>query len=254
MVVHTTDGGASWQDFVFDASVPKLLAIEMLDATTGWAVGVGGSLVHTGDGGATWTKIDVPADGILEGLDVYDENLAYAVGEENVVLIYKSLSTQSVSAPPQQNTTTDGDLGDWTAAGITVIDADTAHTVEGVTPSADDLSGRLRVRWWEDRLFLAVDVTDDIVTGDDRVELALDGRNDDSGGGDDDHVFHFYADGRSDTDGVAVVKGIQTYAQGYRLELEIPASALGADFRAGRTVGLNLSLHDDDGAGEKSGR
>ncbi|HEY52656.1 MAG TPA: DNRLRE domain-containing protein, partial [Caldilineae bacterium] len=252
MVVRTTDGGVSWQDFVFDASVPKLLAIEMLDATTGWAVGVGGSLVHTSDGGATWSKIDVPADGILEGVDVYDENLVYAVGEENVVFLYKPLSTQSVSAPPQQNTTTDGDLGDWTAAGITTIDADSAHTVEGVTPGADDLSGRLRARWWEDRLFLAVDVTDDVVTGDDRVELALDGLDDDSGGGDDDHVFRFYADGRSDADGVAVVKALQTHAGGYRLELEIPASALGDDFKAGRTVGINLSLHDDDGAGMES--
>ncbi len=97
MVVRTTDGGESWQDFVFDASVPKLLAIEMVDELSGWAVGVGGSLVHTSNGGASWTTIDTGLDGILEGLDVYDENLAYAVGEENVILAYKPLSTQSLA-------------------------------------------------------------------------------------------------------------------------------------------------------------
>ena len=141
MVVRTTDGGDSWQDFVFDANVPKLLAIEMVDEMTGWAVGVSGSLVHTTDGGATWTAIDTGLDGILEGLDVYDENLAYAVGEENVILAYKPISTQAIGAPPQQNTAIDGELDDWTASALALLDADTAHTVQGDISSPDDLSG-----------------------------------------------------------------------------------------------------------------
>ena len=218
---------------MFDASVPKLLAIEMVDELSGWAVGVGGSLVHTSNGGASWTTIDTGLDGILEGLDVYDENLAYAVGEENVILAYKPLSTQSLGAPPQQNTTADGNLSDWTASALTLLDAETAHTVAGEVSTPDDLSGRMRVRWWEDSLFLAVGVSDDVVTGNDRIEIALDGRDDDLGGGDDDHVFRFYADGRIATDGVAIVHAIRTRAGGYDLELEIPATALGDDFVRG---------------------
>ena len=73
---------------------------------------------------------------------------------------------------------------------------------------------RIRTRWWEDRLFLAIGVSDDVVTGDDRIEVAIDGRDNDTGGGDDDPVFQFFADGRTVADGVAIVHAIRIRIRG----------------------------------------
>ena len=254
-ILHNPDlkaGASAWQDYVVTGDSLQLERIEMLDLTTGWMVGEKGRILFTEDGGVTWTRQSVPADGWLNALDVVNSSLAYVAGEDGVVFRYGASYSQNLSAPPQQNTVADGDLSDWTPASAVTIAADQADTVIGVTPDAADLSARLRVRWWEDRLFLALDVSDDAVTAQDHIELAVDGLNDDNGGGSDDHLFRFFTDGWVTTDGVALVGAVQTGGGGYRIEVEIPASALGSGFVPGRTVGLNVGLFDDDGRGEES--
>ncbi len=52
VVLHTSDGGATWTTQRLAASRP-LTAVTFSDALSGWAVGVDG-VVHTADGGHTW--------------------------------------------------------------------------------------------------------------------------------------------------------------------------------------------------------
>ncbi|MCS7040035.1 MAG: YCF48-related protein, partial [Caldilineales bacterium] len=250
-VLRSSDGGNTWADTVFDPSFSKVLALQMADANTGWVAGENGALAVTTDGGATWTRIPVPADKHLHDVAVAHPGLVYVAGEENVILRYLAGSSRSLAAAPQQNIAFDGELNDWTMAGAAVVDAANADTVSDPPPTATDLSATVRARWWEDRLFFAIEVTDDQVTGDDRVEIALDGLNDDLGGGSDDRHFVFYHDGRLNTGSVPVTAVVRPVAGGYRLEIGIPAAALGGNFAAGRTLGLQIGLFDD-GGGEQS--
>ena len=52
-VVHSGDGGQSWQTFSTDQSVP-LRALAFVDERRGWAVGALGMILATTDGGRTW--------------------------------------------------------------------------------------------------------------------------------------------------------------------------------------------------------
>ena len=200
---------------------------------------------------SAWTPIPTAVTGILHGLDVYDAGLAFAAGEGNVILRRRAGSSLTLNAAPQQYTRTDGDLSDWSTAATTLIDAANAHTVQGAPPAATNLSAGLRARWWDERLFLALDVSDDLQQPQDHVVIALDGRDDNAAGGGDDHRISLYADGRV-AGAAGMVSAVSPRAGGYRLEMAIPAAALGDDFHPGRTLGLNVGLFDDDGAGVES--
>ena len=52
-VVHSPDGGKSWQVFRTEQTAP-LRALYFLDEYRGWAVGSLGTILHTRDGGQTW--------------------------------------------------------------------------------------------------------------------------------------------------------------------------------------------------------
>ncbi len=244
-VVRSNDGGNTWADTVLNSGVPTFLAIDMADENVGWAVGEGGGLAVTNDGGITWQVIDAPASGKLHGVRALSRDLAYAVGEDHVILQYNALVSRNVNAPPQQNTRIDGDLNDWTTAAAGTIDANTSDTVTGDISDAADLSARLRVRWWEDKLFVALDVSDAAVTDHDRVEIAVDGLGDGLNGSDNHHIT-FYAKGRVESDGIQVASATTWDADSYRIEVVLPASELGGDFTANHAVGLNVGLFDYD--------
>ncbi|MCW5860013.1 MAG: DNRLRE domain-containing protein, partial [Caldilineales bacterium] len=243
---------AAWQSTVLDAASPILERVVMVDLNTGWAVGDQGWIIFTTNGGQNWTRQVVPMSGWLNAVDAHDENLAFAAGEEGVVFRYAANASQTVAAPPQQNTVADGNLDDWTSSGAVSIDASNAASITGATPSPSDLSLALRARWWEARLFLALDVTDDSVQPDDRIDIALDGLDDNVGGGGDDRTLSIYADGRVTASGFSPTVGVQPRSGGYRVEVQIPAGALGGGFESGRTVGLNLGLSDHEGGGQQS--
>jgi photosystem II stability/assembly factor-like uncharacterized protein len=59
-ILHSADGGASWQVQHYDAEARQLYDILMLDAQDGIAVGGYGTYLTTGDGGATWAQHDSP--------------------------------------------------------------------------------------------------------------------------------------------------------------------------------------------------
>jgi hypothetical protein len=141
-------------------------------------VGTGGGLAVTHDGGVTWQKLDVPASRKLHSVRAHSETLAFAAGEDHVILQYSVTQSDAVQAPPQQQTRIDGSLDDWTTVAAVSIDATSADTIAGAITDPDDLSARVRVRWHQDKLFIGIDVSDQLLTAQDRVEVAVDGLGD----------------------------------------------------------------------------
>jgi len=61
-ILHTTDGGKTWELQHFNAELEKpYLSVLFLDANTGFAVGAYGLASKTTDAGKTWTDLDAPA-------------------------------------------------------------------------------------------------------------------------------------------------------------------------------------------------
>ncbi|PTU32717.1 hypothetical protein CJD38_00910 [Stenotrophobium rhamnosiphilum] len=61
-ILHTADGGKSWELQNFNAELEKpYLSVRFLDANTGFAIGAYGMASKTSDGGKTWTDLDAPA-------------------------------------------------------------------------------------------------------------------------------------------------------------------------------------------------
>ena len=61
-ILHTADGGKSWELQNFNAELEKpYLSVLFLDANTGFAVGAYGMASKTTDGGKTWADLDAPA-------------------------------------------------------------------------------------------------------------------------------------------------------------------------------------------------
>ncbi|NTU70587.1 MAG: hypothetical protein HGB10_01995 [Coriobacteriia bacterium] len=58
-IVYTGDGGTTWRTATTTATV-GLTGVQMVSATTGWAVGGAGAILKTTDGGATWTPVSSP--------------------------------------------------------------------------------------------------------------------------------------------------------------------------------------------------
>ncbi|MBW3596244.1 MAG: hypothetical protein KY475_03100, partial [Planctomycetes bacterium] len=54
-IFHSADGGATWEAFATDQSLP-LRALFFLDENRGWAVGALGTILATRDGGRTWLR------------------------------------------------------------------------------------------------------------------------------------------------------------------------------------------------------
>jgi len=247
-VARSTDGGNTWADTVV-TGISTFLDISMADANTGWAVGTGGGLAVTHDGGVTWQKLDVPASRKLHSVRAHSETLAFAAGEDHVILQYSVTQSDAVQAPPQQQTRIDGSLDDWTTVAAVSIDATSADTITGAITDPDDLSARVRVRWHQDKLFIGIDVSDQLLTAQDRVEVAVDGLGDGQVGADN-HHFKFYANGQVEADGVNLSSTVRQSSQGYVVEMALPAAALGGDFAVNGTVGINVGLFDEDAAGD----
>ncbi|HNX49525.1 MAG TPA: YCF48-related protein [Thermoanaerobaculaceae bacterium] len=85
VILHTADGGTTWQtQYASDLQI-SLTAVDFLDASKGWAVGFatssaleGGTILHTADGGLTWMR-QQPSDAFGD-VEFVDANRGYAVG------------------------------------------------------------------------------------------------------------------------------------------------------------------------------
>jgi hypothetical protein len=134
-------------------------------------------------------------------------------------------------------------------------------------PSNDeDFSASYKAVWDETNLYVLVDVTDENLKNDsadfwldDCVEVFIDADNSKSGSyGSNDYQFHFgWAEANpsmgeaqhNQTRGVefAIVRADARY----RVEIKFPWSTLGVEPSAGKKIGLDVHVNDDDDGGER---
>ncbi len=170
-----------------------------------------------------------------------------------------TLPSYLIGTPP----TLDGDLSDWTAAGSVTVDALTAAGFDcgaGQTPclppAPADASMVVRSRWTPQTLYFAISARDDVVVTSlpqwylvDGAEISIDGLNDLTWYGTDDHGYSVTADGRvhdlGNTTPLQVVIGHRS--GGWDAEIAIPVGSLGAGpLDVGRQMGFNLGQVDND--------
>ncbi|HSN76473.1 MAG TPA: sugar-binding protein [Anaerolineae bacterium] len=157
----------------------------------------------------------------------------------------------------------DGDLSDWPALPVLLLDYITAETIRRIVPMPDDNSAELRSLWTPNALYFAVHVHDDhirydspFVWQDDEIELAIDGRHDLVSGGPDDHQYTVNADGRISDGGNALLPppigvGVREVSGGWDVEVRLPIADLQTGpLYGGRRLGFTLGLHDDDDYGD----
>jgi photosystem II stability/assembly factor-like uncharacterized protein len=85
-VLHTRDGGITWDDTVFTGVAAGFASVDFVDARTGWAVGGSGVVARTDDGGATWTQ--QPSGSAAQFNDVTFVNKfdGWAIGNTGTIL------------------------------------------------------------------------------------------------------------------------------------------------------------------------
>lgn len=86
LILHTTDGGVTWNDMATPFTVP-LSSIAFLDTSTGWVTAAGGRLLITTDGGATWGWQPAQTGFDLNSLAIVDADHIWALGD-GVLLRY----------------------------------------------------------------------------------------------------------------------------------------------------------------------
>ena len=79
------DGGNIWVDQV-SGTQSALNAVSFLDASVGWIVGSGGTILHTINGGDTWAAQISPRNVALSAMHFIDSDNGWIVGDQGVVL------------------------------------------------------------------------------------------------------------------------------------------------------------------------
>jgi len=83
-IYRTTDGGETWN--VPDPNPTSVYAIEMLDLSTGWAVGDYGLIYKTIDGGDSWNLVPNYEAVTLWAVSFADANHGWAVGDYGLIM------------------------------------------------------------------------------------------------------------------------------------------------------------------------
>ena len=238
-------------------------------------VAVAGSYAYVADYGAGLRVVNItnPANPVEVGF--YDTpgesqdivvagNYAYVADDKGGLVILRYTGDGSSAALDSLQTAfppvIDGDLSDWANVAVVTLNAASVSRLIGIEPSTLDLTGYVRSVWTPTTLYVSFHVLDNrIVTDsadvweDDEVEVALDAQHDGAWTSPYDKQYTLVADGRKSIGGtlggnhqVAVRQGIR----GWDAEIAIPWTDLGPQqLAAGRVLGLNLGLIDDDDGG-----
>ncbi len=84
LILRTVNGGTTWTSTAFPQ---QLRDVVFINATTGWAVGVGGYVLKTSDGGENWTPQTSGTSQTLYGVDFVDASKGWAVGDAGTVRV-----------------------------------------------------------------------------------------------------------------------------------------------------------------------
>ena len=157
----------------------------------------------------------------------------------------------------------DGDLSEWGQGSTIPLNNRTADTVDRQNPTLEDSSAVLRALWTATDLYIAVQVSDDVIVNDsqdvsrdDEIELAFVGAYDGLPAGNDTHQYSINADGRIADFGTLsppIQAAVRQVPGGWNAEIRIPASHLlgtNATLPAINPVDFSLGLHDDDDGGD----
>jgi hypothetical protein len=133
-------------------------------------------------------------------------------------------------------------------------------------PQAGDLQGSFRALWDDEALYLFVEVLDDqkvrnqaVPWLDDSVEIYVDGdgsRSETYDAADHQYVFGWNDPAVHEPRGAGQGRGVRfaqaDWEHGYRFEIALPWTAIGSRPVAGRPIGLDVHVNDNDGSGRES--
>jgi photosystem II stability/assembly factor-like uncharacterized protein len=85
-LLKTTDGGLTWTNKNFDASIKTFQDIAFVDESNGYIVGNDGLIYRTFNGGNTWIKQESGVTTILRDVEIIGTSTAMIVGPSGVVL------------------------------------------------------------------------------------------------------------------------------------------------------------------------
>jgi photosystem II stability/assembly factor-like uncharacterized protein len=114
IILHTSDGGTSWeqQSAPEDVLLWQLSDVCFVDALRGWAVGGGGRIITTADGGATWARQRSGTFAALEAVAFVDELRGWVVGERIVLATTDGGATWVIQYVVPEGGQSRGALGD----------------------------------------------------------------------------------------------------------------------------------------------
>src|SRR5581483_2458290 len=84
-ILHTADGGRTWQRQASGEDQQNLYSASFADAKVGWAVGSYGTILHTDDGGDTWTHQQSGTTANLTSVSFSGPQSGWAVGVDGTV-------------------------------------------------------------------------------------------------------------------------------------------------------------------------
>lgn len=132
----------------------------------------GGLIAVTTNWAETWTYYETGTPGTLQDVDVVDQDHAWAVGDEGVILRYRGDRTMGFALHPDHSVVVDGHSWDWTAAYSVSLDPEHVFALYGDIPSSEaDIRADVSAWWDEDGFYMWVKVTDDALTSGDALRL-----------------------------------------------------------------------------------
>jgi photosystem II stability/assembly factor-like uncharacterized protein len=90
VIVHSSDGGKTWNTQRSDTSGEDLYSVACLDSHRAWAIGTGGLLLTTRDGGATWVRQDTGTKEWLLQIRFFDNDGWIVGGTEGKAVVLRS--------------------------------------------------------------------------------------------------------------------------------------------------------------------
>jgi len=140
VIVHTSNGGASWTTQHYQSQKPSLHGIYFTDVLTGYAVGEGATILATTDGGSTWEEQTAGVTGHLEDVYFTSSDTGYVVGQNGVILY-------TTDAGANWSQLTSGTT-DW-LGGIWFVSSSMGWTVAGSNDTATILNTVNAGSTWE---------------------------------------------------------------------------------------------------------
>ncbi|MCA1762478.1 MAG: T9SS type A sorting domain-containing protein, partial [Flavobacteriales bacterium] len=119
IVLHTTDGGETWNDVPTGFS-SALNQLYFTDVNEGWAVGINGLVLNTVDAGETWVQQEIGTTKSLRGISFGGNGQACIVGHDGTILLAANVP-DAPEAEAEQSVCDDATLSELNAEGTSIL-------------------------------------------------------------------------------------------------------------------------------------